>query len=716
MTRRVHRLSRSVSARAACALVSALGFAAGTLAIAPGQALAGTYTINNCPSAAGSTSNGSWSSFDTATPANAKGTCPGAITNDYIGINPVSSLSVNDTYGSAVGVPGGTDITIVGATVNWIVAGSNSGGDTFLTADAINSSGGNIIANAECSVGSAGAHTSTGDCNDVGGAASTWSTANGTMPTGVTYLSLYGYCANDAMSQPCQFSNNRPSPIEIRGASLTLSTSTLPSASSVGGALAGGGTVSGAAALTFTASSTTDGVRRASLLVDGQQAATDDYSASCAYTNFAACQLTESGQSISYNTSSLTDGSHTVALVITDAAGNVYTETLPSVTTVNDPTPKSGPSGTPSISGTAVVGSTLTGIPASFTGASTVTGQWYRCPANVSAMPNASCVAVSGQTGTGYDVTSADSGYELVYASTATGSAPAGNQTIVYSTPTAVVPTPAPSGSGSSAPGVGTVLTGTDPSVPSGYTITSRQWGYCETGSFVAIPGATGKTYTVTSADQGHSLCYEVIATDGQGHSITYVSSPTPIATSSGSTGGSGSNGSSGGTSNSGGGSTTTTGGSSGQGGNGGAGGPGVLVLVCSNGVCTEQSGVQGTTARWSLNLNVNPHKVKRGTKITLSGAVSTTPQPGTGKIVDLSARTVNVSFKHKHGKRVKVITYSGWVNFMVLRANSHGAYSASYRFKLGGKHTYQFIALAPAEGNFHNGSGASNTVTVIER
>jgi len=51
----------------------------------------------------------------------------------------------------------------------------------------------------------------------------------------------------------------------------------------------------------------------------------------------------------------------------------------------------------------------------------------------------------------------------------------------------------------------------------------------------------------------------------------------------------------------------------------------------------------------------------------------------------------------------------------MALRANPNGGFSSTYRFRLGGRHTYQFRAVAPAEGQFRNRTGSSQIVAVHE-
>jgi hypothetical protein len=58
---------------------------------------------------------------------------------------------------------------------------------------------------------------------------------------------------------------------------------------------------------------------------------------------------------------------------------------------------------------------------------------------------------------------------------------------------------------------------------------------------------------------------------------------------------------------------------------------------------------------------------------------------------------------------------FGKWVTFQAFRARGDGSFSSSYKFRLGGRHVYQFQAVAPAEGQYRNPSGASNTTTVTE-
>ena len=56
------------------------------------------------------------------------------------------------------------------------------------------------------------------------------------------------------------------------------------------------------------------------------------------------------------------------------------------------------------------------------------------------------------------------------------------------------------------------------------------------------------------------------------------------------------------------------------------------------------------------------------------------------------------------------------WIEFNVIRADAHGRYRASYRFKFPGPARYQFRVLSEAEADYPFAAGASNVVRVYER
>jgi hypothetical protein len=223
-----------------------------------------------------------------------------------------------------------------------------------------------------------------------------------------------------------------------------------------------------------------------------------------------------------------------------------------------------------------------------------------------------------------------------------------------------------------------------------------------------AIATATGASYTVVQEDQAHTLRYQETITNNDGSATAESEAFGPIAaSSSGGSGGAGANGSS---------STNATNGANGSNGTPGVGGPGGSATVDVLGSGSNLGSVLlGSSAKWSISLRVSPTRVRRHTKIRLTGIVSTSPRPGTGKLVFLQARSASTVWKGTGHARHRARVFGRWVTFQEFRARSNGTFSSSYTFKLGGHHLYQFQAVAPAEGQYRNPTGISPAVSVSE-
>lgn len=172
----------------------------------------------------------------------------------------------------------------------------------------------------------------------------------------------------------------------------------------------------------------------------------------------------------------------------------------------------------PVVSGTARDGLTLTATTGTWTGTPTITyaTAWERCDSS-----GGSCAAISGATGSSYVVVPADIGGKLRAVVTATNAA---GSTVANSAVTALVAaappanTVAPSFSGTVRDGQ-TLLgdqgtwTGTAP-----LTFT-WQWRRCNASgaACTSIGGATGASYTLTSADVGQTIRFQATATNGAG-------------------------------------------------------------------------------------------------------------------------------------------------------------------------------------------------------
>jgi hypothetical protein len=182
----------------------------------------------------------------------------------------------------------------------------------------------------------------------------------------------------------------------------------------------------------------------------------------------------------------------------------------------------------PTISGDAIVGSTLTVDRGTWSDSdATFSYSWLRCHGE----GQGSCASIDGAGGTTYVLTGDDVGFRIevrVTASNAGGSGSADSNLVgpvVLPAPPAVVTLPSLSGDAI----VGSTLTG-DPGTwsDSGATF-SYAWLRCHgegVGSCMTIDGADGTTYTLTSDDLGFLMRFEVTATNAGG-SATAQSTPT---------------------------------------------------------------------------------------------------------------------------------------------------------------------------------------------
>ena len=144
------------------------------------------------------------------------------------------------------------------------------------------------------------------------------------LPSDTTDLEVVAYCSNDDASAPCTEGPGGSSDSQILGlygSQLTLSDPNLPGGDVTGGALAGSGPVSGTLSLAYTATDPDSGVRLVELLVDNQIVAQHDYGSLCPYDNFQACPA-DISDTVAWNTTSVPDGQHDLALELVSAAGD----------------------------------------------------------------------------------------------------------------------------------------------------------------------------------------------------------------------------------------------------------------------------------------------------------------------------------------------------------------------------------------------------------
>jgi glycosyl hydrolase family 26 len=201
-----------------------------------------------------------------------------------------------------------------------------------------------------------------------------------------------------------------------------------------------------------------------------------------------------------------------------------------SLATANTPPGQALPTSTapPTISGTPLLGKTLTATTGSWIGAKSYSYRWLRCNTSGS-----SCVAIAGASASGYVLGSADVGYTLRVAVTASNK---NGSSVATSAATSVVTAPASTPVNSALPVVsGSAVAGQTLSVSTGSwsgspTSYAYQWRRCDSsgGACSNLSGATSASYALASADVGFTMRAAVTAKNSAG-SATAVSGQTAL-------------------------------------------------------------------------------------------------------------------------------------------------------------------------------------------
>ena len=401
----------------ACTRVLACAAAFAAVAVAlPAAAGAGTYVIENCPSApAGDGDSGPWTIF--GSPQASKGGCS-AGAGDWVGPRG-GSMAAGSADGVQVTVPSESSVTIREAKVWWAVPHQISGADTF----AVTYADGAGVGESQTPAG--------------------WQSSPDVLvlPSSTRTLKLEDYCSNDDAGEGCVFGAGENADLELFGAQLTLADSRPPSGEVTGGGLAGSGALTGMQSLAYNVGDADSGVRLARLLIDGTAVASNDYIADCPYTSFLACPSSES-DALTWNTASVADGQHTLALAVQDAAQNTSIIDAGTITTANAPTNSTPPSILPG--GQPLAGSTISAQDGEWTlpsgaGSLTYTLRWQDCDTQ-----GVNCTPVAGASGDSYTPGPDDVGHTLrVLVSAADND----GATSLQSAPSAMVSSPpAPTG------------------------------------------------------------------------------------------------------------------------------------------------------------------------------------------------------------------------------------------------------------------------------
>jgi hypothetical protein len=103
---------------------------------------------------------------------------------------------------------------------------------------------------------------------------------------------------------------------------------------------------------------------------------------------------------------------------------------------------------------------------------------------------------------------------------------------------------------------------------------------------------------------------------------------------------------------------------------------------------------------RAGIALTISPRTASVGRSVRFRGRLRGGPIPRGGKQLVLEARSPG-------GK---------WIEFHVIRTDSHGRYRASYRFKFPGPADYQFRVRSEPEADYPFAAGASRAINVKER
>jgi hypothetical protein len=346
---------------------------------------AGTYQIDNCPSAPVPNGDaGAWVIL--AGQQGSKASCGGGA-GDYIGPRG-ANMSPGTVDGVQISTPAGSAVTIQQAKVWWYVPQHTSGATTFALASATNGL-----------VGESATPLDRRSTPDVF-----------VLASSSTSFALADYCANDDAGQGCALGPDETPNLQLFGSQLTLADSRLPSGTVTGGGLTGAAALSANESIAYNAEDPDSGIRVVELLIDGHGVAQNDYAAKCPYANFLACPAGESDM-LDWNSATVGDGTHSVALVVWSAAQNRRTIFASTVTTHNAPTNLTAPA----IAGQAQppVASALAGSPGAWStptgaGPNSYSMQWESCDAEGSR-----CTAISGAVAQAYTPTSADVGHTL---------------------------------------------------------------------------------------------------------------------------------------------------------------------------------------------------------------------------------------------------------------------------------------------------------------
>jgi hypothetical protein len=331
---------------------------------------------------------------------------------------------------------------------------------------------------------------------------------------------------------------------------VTLEDDTAPVASNVSGSLVAPGDLAGVAGVSFAATDAGSGLYSAAVTVDGAPLAGANINANggrCVpidgpgsggqassvlrFDWTSPCALAGSA-TLSLDTSALADGAHSVAVTVSDAAGNTATAWAGVIHTDNAPK-----GGIPQVFGDAQQGQTLIAGTGSWSPAPTgYAYQWERCDA-----AGAKCAAIAGATAAAYAVTAADAYGQIavvVTASDADGSTSSSSQPsgVVLDANGYASPPPAPTLHAGSLPQVsgaareGATLTAQPGAWSGGPLSYGYEWERCDGAGLGCSPiaGALGSSYVLVRADD-YERVRVLVRASGPGGTSEAASDPTRV-------------------------------------------------------------------------------------------------------------------------------------------------------------------------------------------
>jgi hypothetical protein len=319
----------------------------GSLASLPSSsalAMTGSYEVSACNYAPGAVNNSwVWATSDPSQPDHyaEHANCPYSLGDGGGKTDQEGGLSTTDTLGLSSGAPPGTSAgwtftapagtTIVGITYERYI-GHMIDPDNYWS-PALRANGA-IIPGETCLDS-----VQNGETCSVGG-------PPGDQPGTVTGLSAHeltlGFACQAPTGEECVTGATEHKVwAAMYGTTVTLSDPTPPTLSTPSGTLWGpgetGGVHKGTESFTVSAQDVGGGVRNIVLSADEHPIET--YNASCNFTFPQPCPLSTGAQTLTLPTTELSDGTHTLALVATDAAGNQSTIASEQITIANHSPP-----------------------------------------------------------------------------------------------------------------------------------------------------------------------------------------------------------------------------------------------------------------------------------------------------------------------------------------------------------------------------------------